>query len=76
MIVKATQLRKNIYSILDQVLETGKPVQIERNGRVLTIEPDKRPSKISRLKKRKVIAVDPQAIVDVDWSGEWRDDLS
>jgi hypothetical protein len=76
MIVKATELRKNIYSILDQVLETGEPIQIERNGRVLTIEPDKRPSKLSRLKKRKVVAGDPQDIVQIDWSGEWSDDLS
>lgn len=76
MIVKATELRKNIYSILDQVLETGEPVLIERKGRVLTIEPDKRPSKLSRLKKRKVMAGDPQEIVHIDWSGEWRNDLS
>jgi len=49
MIVKVTELRKNIYSILDRVLESGEAIQIERNGRVLTIEPDKRPSKLSRL---------------------------
>jgi hypothetical protein len=76
MIVKVTELRKNIYSILDQVLETGEPIQIERNGRVLTIEPDKRPSKLSRLKKRKIVVGDPQGIVHADWSGEWKDDLS
>ena len=76
MIVKVTELRKNIYSILDQVLESGEPIQIERNGRVLTIEPDKRPSKLSRLKKRKIVVGDPQDIVHADWSGEWNDDLS
>lgn len=76
MIVKATELRKNIYSILDQVLKTGEPILIERNGRMLTIEPDKRPLKLSRLKKRKVLAVNPQNIVHLDWSGEWNDDLS
>ncbi|HAV63675.1 MAG TPA: type II toxin-antitoxin system Phd/YefM family antitoxin [Verrucomicrobiales bacterium] len=75
MIVKATQLRKDIYSILDQVLETGKPVQVERNGRTLTIQPDVRPPKLDRLKKRKVLTGDPDSVVRVDWSGEWKNDL-
>jgi hypothetical protein len=31
--VTASKLRENIYRILDQVLETGVPVEIERRGR-------------------------------------------
>lgn len=76
MIVKATRLRKEIYSILDRVLETGEPVQIERKGRMLTIEPDKRRPVLSRLKRRTVMKGDPDAIVHLDWSGEWKGDLS
>jgi antitoxin (DNA-binding transcriptional repressor) of toxin-antitoxin stability system len=40
MAVSATQLRQNIYAILDEALATGKPVEIERKGKVLRIVPD------------------------------------
>jgi antitoxin (DNA-binding transcriptional repressor) of toxin-antitoxin stability system len=39
MAVSATQLRQNIYAILDEALSTGKPVEIERKGKVLRIVP-------------------------------------
>lgn len=37
MPLTASKLRENIYRVLDQVLETGEPVEIERNGRRLRI---------------------------------------
>jgi hypothetical protein len=40
MAVSATQLRQNIYAILDEALATGKPIEIERKGKVLRIVPD------------------------------------
>lgn len=40
MAVSATQLRQNIYAILDEALATGKPVEIERKGKVLRIVPE------------------------------------
>ena len=33
----ATDLRRDIYRILDRVLETGDAVEVERNGRLLRI---------------------------------------
>lgn len=38
MPVKPSQLREDIYRILDQVLETGVPVEIERHGKLLKVE--------------------------------------
>ncbi|MBI1844327.1 MAG: hypothetical protein HYR89_06925 [Actinobacteria bacterium] len=35
----ASKLRENVYRILDEVLATGTPVEIERNGRLLRIVP-------------------------------------
>jgi hypothetical protein len=49
MKVTATRLRQNIYAILDQVLETGVPVEGERNGKVLQIVPEKKMSKLDRI---------------------------
>ena len=72
----ASKLRANVYRVLDQVLETGVPVEIERHGRRLRIVPAEgkkfRPSKLARLKRRHVLLVPPEAIVHIDWSKEWR----
>jgi len=59
------------------VLETGVPVEIERNGKLLKIVPVEAPDKLANLKPRPgYLAVDPDEIVHMDWSKEWRNDLS
>jgi hypothetical protein len=70
--ISATQLRQDVYRILDQVLESGRPVEIERGGRRLRIVPVDGGSKLDRLVERDVIVGDPEELVHVDWSGEWR----
>lgn len=72
MVVTATELRKNIYKLLDEVLETGKPLEIERNGRKLKISTEKPKSKLDNLKKRNVMVEDPEYYVHLDWSKEWK----
>ncbi len=67
----ASKLRENIYGILDQVLETGTPVEVIRKGKVLKIVPEQKPDKLSRLKKRNYLVGDPEDIVHMDWSSEW-----
>ncbi|MFN8640426.1 MAG: hypothetical protein U0802_01720 [Candidatus Binatia bacterium] len=51
MRLNASQLRANIYRILDQVADTGVPVEIVRRRRRLKIVPadDARPRKLDRL---------------------------
>lgn len=71
MKITASKLRENIYGILDQVLETGQPVEVIRRGRVLKIVPEQKPDKLSRLKKRDYLIGDPEDIVHMDWSSEW-----
>jgi len=71
MRVTPSKLRENIYSILDQILETGHPVEVIRKGKVLKIVPEVKPDKLSRLKKRKCIVGDPEDLVHMDWSSEW-----
>ncbi|PIY20472.1 MAG: type II toxin-antitoxin system Phd/YefM family antitoxin [Deltaproteobacteria bacterium CG_4_10_14_3_um_filter_60_8] len=73
MAVSTSQLRGNIYKLLDKVLETGEPLEIERKGRKLKIIPSPAPDRFSRLQPhKKYLAADPEEIVHVDWSGEWR----
>ena len=72
MTLTASKLRANIYRILDEVLETGVPVEVERKGRAVRIVPVDPPSKLERLTQRDYLRCDPDAIVHLDWSGEWR----
>lgn len=72
MVVSASELRTNIYRLLDQVLETGVPLEIERKGRTLRIMADEPTSKLARLVPHPgYIIGDPDALVDTDWSGHW-----
>jgi PHD/YefM family antitoxin component YafN of YafNO toxin-antitoxin module len=72
MSLSATKLRQNLYSILDSVLETGVPVQVERNGRILVIEAQEKSSKWDRLEEHAILTGDPDDIVHMDWSAEWK----
>jgi hypothetical protein len=69
----ATRLRANLYRVLDEVLNTGEPVEIERNGQLLRIEPVEPADRLARLRPHAgYIKGDPEAIVHLDWSEEWK----
>ena len=75
MKLTASKLRENIYKVLDHVLDTGTPVEIERRGRRLRIIPetDARSAKLDRLEPHPAAIVgDPEEIVHSDWSTEWK----
>lgn len=71
----ASRLRENIYSVLDEILATGIPVELERNGKRLRIVPELPVSKLARLKPRKVVKGDIEGIVSIDWSKEWSEKI-
>jgi hypothetical protein len=52
MPITASQLRQNVYRVLDQVLETGEPAEIERRGRRLRIVSADPGTKLGRLVRR------------------------
>ncbi len=68
----ASQLRQNIYRALDQVLETGVPLEIERKGKTLRIVPAAPRNKLDNLKPRDCLRGNPEDIIDIDWLREWR----
>lgn len=72
MSLTASKLRQDIYRILDRVLETGVPVEIERRGRILRIVPGEPRDKLANLGSRDYLRVDPEELVHLDWSEEWR----
>lgn len=71
--ISASKLRADIYRLLDEVLETGQVLEIERKGKVLEIAPKDRGVRLERLPRREgYILGDPADLVELDWSGEWR----
>lgn len=77
MALTASKLRANVYRLLDEVLATGKPLEIERNGKLLVIAPKERKagSKLENLPRREgAIIGDPDELIHMDWSSEWNPD--
>lgn len=73
MTVTLTELRSDLYRLVDRVLETGEPLEIERNGRKLLITPTPLENKLANLIRRhNVVAGDPEDLVHLDWSDEWK----
>ena len=72
MAYSATELRKDIYKVLDRILETGEVVEVERNGRLIRIVPVVTAPPLQRIRViDDLIAGDPAALEHIDWSGEW-----
>ena len=71
MTVTASVLRKDIYHLLDQVLETGTPLAVKRKNGMVKIVAEPPSAKLARLKKHACIQGDPEDLVHSDWSGEW-----
>jgi hypothetical protein len=73
----ASTLRENVYRVLDQVLDTGVAVEIERRGRRLRIVPAGKarrpgPGRLARLRARRYLLCEADALVHIDWSRAWR----
>lgn len=62
--ITITALRQNLFNVIDRVLATGKPVEIERHGKRLLLMPEQGGSKLARLKKRRLIAGNAATLPD------------
>ncbi len=75
MSMTASKLRENIYRVLDQVLESGVPVEITRRGGKLKIvrEETDAGGKLGNLRPRPdLVTGDIEDLVHMDWSDEWK----
>lgn len=70
--MNSTELRKNIYKVLDRVIETGIPVPIERKGRRLKIVLEDTGDKLKNLKRREGLNINPDDLTDINWDKEWK----
>ena len=74
MAMTISTLRANLYRVVDQVIETGIPVEIIRNGRTVRIVAEAKTSKLARLKQRPVLRCKPEELLGLDWSSTWTGD--
>jgi hypothetical protein len=66
-------LRANLYRLLDRVLETGRPVEVERRGERLKIVRSEKRSRLALVRPAPgYLKVDADELLGLDWSGEWR----
>ena len=72
MIISTSALRQNLYKLLDKVLETGIPLEIKRKGKIIKIMPPEESDKLLNLKTRDILNCDPEELVNIDWSSEWK----
>ncbi len=72
MAITITELRANLYRLLDRIIDEGTPLEVQRRGRTVLITASARTSKFDALVKRPdVIRGDPDELIHHDWSGEW-----
>lgn len=75
MRMSATELRSQLYRVLDRVAETGETVEISRKGRTLKIslevEPPKTFSFSQLVAHPGTIVGKPDELIHLDWSKEW-----
>ncbi|MBI4876879.1 MAG: type II toxin-antitoxin system Phd/YefM family antitoxin [Acidobacteria bacterium] len=76
MRITASNLREDVYRILDEAIATGTPVEVVRKGAVLRIVPESRVSKLGRLKERTGFEGDPDDIIGMDWTRSWTETQS
>ncbi len=55
MKVTSTEFRRNLFQIVERVLQ-GELVEVAHKGRVIRLVPEDKPSKLSRLVRRDTIA--------------------
>ncbi len=72
MPLTASKLRQNVYRVLDSILATGEPVEIERKGRRLKIVLAEASGRLGGLPARDYLTGEPDDIVEIDWANEWR----
>ncbi|MCT7972514.1 type II toxin-antitoxin system Phd/YefM family antitoxin [Laspinema olomoucense] len=70
------ELSGNLDNLLDEILRTGIPLEIERGGKRLRIIPVEPLDKLDKLVYRPhVILGDPDTLVDINWEQEVNLDL-
>jgi prevent-host-death family protein len=74
--VTLTELSNNIERLLDEVLETGIPLELNKNGKLFKIIPVETDKLKNLTFKPNVIQGNPDDLVNITWEQEINIDLS
>ena len=73
MSMSLTALRQQLFKVVDQVIATGVPAEINRKGNIVKIVLDKKKSKLENLIPHDCIVGDPEELVNLslhEWGEE------
>ena len=70
--ISLTALRNNLFKIIDEVIKTGNPVELERKGHRLKIVIETKKSKLENLKAHDCIVGNPNKLIDLKVA-EWHE---
>lgn len=73
MSMSLTALRQQLFNVVDQVIATGIPIEIKRNGHIVKIVLDDKKSKLGNLVKHDCIVGDPEELIDLSLQ-EWNEE--
>ena len=74
--VSNLNIQNDIFQLLDKVIKTGVPVEIERKGKRLLISPAEKRRDLDSLEEHpEFIVGNPDDLVHIDWSAEWKPQL-
>jgi len=74
MTYSLTKLRKEIFTVVDNLIKTGKSVYIQRNGHRIKLVLDEPHSKLDNLVPHPDVMVDEaESYIHEDWSKYWQE---
>lgn len=69
MTITPTDFRKNLFILLNMLLDTGKVLEINRNGHIFKVIPPKKTKKLDKLIAHEDAVVgDSNDFISMDWS--------
>ena len=73
MTLTPTEFKNDLINLLDMMLETGKILEINKNGYIFKVIPPKKRKKLDRLTPHKdAIIGNSDDFIEMDWSKEWK----
>ena len=74
--ISATHLRTELFKTLDQVIETGEPVEIQRPGGRVRLVAAVPGGRLARLRPHSgTIVGNPEALASLSWPDTWQPTL-
>lgn len=72
MTITPTKLRQNLFKLLDEVIKTGQTLDINRNGHILHIVPESKPSKLDKIIPKQITSSTDNELINTNWDKEWK----